>query len=76
MVIPYLNRINELSRKEKQAPLTAAEKEEQLELRQRYLKEIRGSMENTVLGLTVIDPIGNDVTPNKLKAVQIRKNYY
>lgn len=48
-----LDRINELARKSKTEELTADEKEEQAELRQEYLMEIRASfgamLDNTVI---------------------------
>ncbi len=48
-----LDRINELARKSKEAPLSEEEKAEQYELRQEYLKEIRMSfgamLDNTVI---------------------------
>lgn len=62
-----IDRINELSRKSKNTGLTDAEQKEQQELRQQYLQVFRKSMNNTIKGVTVIDPNGNDVTPQKLK---------
>ncbi|MFC0271440.1 DUF896 domain-containing protein [Metabacillus herbersteinensis] len=61
------DRINELSRKSKETGLTEAEQNEQQDLRQQYLQVFRKSMQNTIKGVTVIDPKGNDVTPQKLK---------
>jgi len=72
MVIQSLSRINELARKEKQSGLTAEEKAEQQRLRKSYLGDIRGSMEKIVTNTTVLDPLGNDVTPIKVKALQDR----
>ncbi|KEZ50189.1 MULTISPECIES: DUF896 domain-containing protein [Metabacillus] len=60
-------RINTLSRKSKTSGLSPEEKQEQQSLRQEYLKAFRGSMKNTLKGVTVLDPNGNDVTPEKLK---------
>ena len=48
-----LDRINELAKKSKEAPLTEEEKAEQYELRQEYIREIRLSfgamLDNTVI---------------------------
>ncbi|WP_152395341.1 DUF896 domain-containing protein [Paenibacillus guangzhouensis] len=72
MVIQSLSRINELARKEKQFGLTAEEAAEQQRLRKSYLSVIRGSMEKIVTNTTVLDPLGNDVTPIKVIALQDR----
>ena len=47
--------------------LTNAEMVEQTVLQQDYLREIRGQVLNTVSGMTVLDPLGNDVTPEKVR---------
>ncbi|MDA7027900.1 DUF896 domain-containing protein [Bacillus sp. CLL-7-23] len=60
-------RINELARKSKTGSLTDQEKAEQQKLRQEYLKGVRTSMKNTLKNVTIVDPEGNDVTPEKLK---------
>nr|WP_295972487.1 DUF896 domain-containing protein [uncultured Bacillus sp.] len=65
-----LARINELARKAKQAGLTEFEAKEQSKLRAEYLQTFRSSMLNTLKSVTVIDPEGNDVTPDKLKKLQ------
>lgn len=70
MSIPSLNRINELSRKQKTTGLTQEEYEEQQKLRQEYLKDIRGQVLSTMSTLKVVDPNGDDVTPEKLKITQ------
>ncbi|ACX65241.1 DUF896 domain-containing protein [Paenibacillus sp. Y412MC10] len=66
MLIPYLDRINELSRKQKNYGLTYQEKSEQMELRQNYLEMIRGQLLTSMLSVSVVDPEGNDVTPSRL----------
>ncbi|MTD30970.1 DUF896 domain-containing protein [Planomicrobium sp. YIM 101495] len=66
-MINILPRINELAYKSRTAGLTQAEQVEQQVLREDYLREIRGQIENTVTNLTVIDPVGEDVTPVKLR---------
>ncbi|GGO01897.1 DUF896 domain-containing protein [Saccharibacillus kuerlensis] len=70
MVIPSLERINELSKKEKEHGLTEAEKEEQARLRKEYLRTFRGSVNDLLLNSTIVDPLGDDVTPEKLRAKQ------
>ncbi|MFD2212747.1 DUF896 domain-containing protein [Metabacillus endolithicus] len=62
-----IDRINELSKKSKSVGLTDKEKKEQQSLRNEYLQVFRSSMKNTLKGVTVVDPNGNDVTPQKLK---------
>lgn len=66
-----LDRINALANKEKVTTLTTAEKSEQHHLRQEYLKMIRGQVVNTFSTLKVVDPLGEDVTPDKV--YQLRK---
>lgn len=67
-----LNRINELANKAKLAELTTEEKKEQKELRDEYLKNIRSSFKNQLKTTTIIDPAGNDVTPQKVRDMQER----
>ncbi|MBN8207547.1 DUF896 domain-containing protein [Bacillus sp. NTK071] len=62
-----IQRINELSRKSKESSLTEAEKKEQKDLRQEYLKSLRSSFDNQLHSIKVVDEEGTDVTPNKLK---------
>lgn len=70
MIIPSINRINELSRKQKKEGLTQEELAEQQILRKEYLQAIRGQVLSTISGLTIVDPNGDDVTPEKLKIEQ------
>lgn len=67
-MIPSLKRINELAKKQRESELTATEKVEQQVLREDYLREIRGQVLETFSGLKVMDPLGNDVTPQKLRS--------
>ncbi|KQX48756.1 DUF896 domain-containing protein [Paenibacillus sp. Root444D2] len=69
-MIEILNRINILAKKQKEDGLTQTELKERQELRQEYLQIIRGQVISTVKGLTILDPLGNDVTPEKLKKEQ------
>ena len=61
-----LDRINELANKEKVQPLSVEEKQEQHTLRQEYLQMIRGQVINTFSTMKVVDPLGEDVTPDKV----------
>ncbi|MGV6988510.1 DUF896 domain-containing protein [Testudinibacter sp. P80/BLE/0925] len=70
MQIPELNRINELARKAKQTALSSVELAERHALRKRYLLAIRGQLNHALATVTVVDPLGNDVTPLKLRQAQ------
>lgn len=71
-MISGLDRINELAKIQKTVGLSEAEKQEQKELREDYLRQIRGQVLDSFQGLTVVDPLGNDVTPKKLKEEQAK----
>ena len=73
-MIASLTRINELSKIAKEVGLTKAQQVEQQVLREDYLRQIRGQVESSVTGLTIIDPISNDVTPDKLKEKTVNNN--
>jgi uncharacterized protein YnzC (UPF0291/DUF896 family) len=62
-----INRINELAKKAKQEELSIEEKKEQTNLRQEYLKTFRKSFDSQLHTIKVVDPKGEDVTPQKLK---------
>lgn len=66
-MIASLGRINELAKKQREEGLTNAERVEQQVLREDYLREIRGQVLHSISGLTVLDPLGNDVTPGRLR---------
>ncbi|WP_409305543.1 DUF896 domain-containing protein [Peribacillus sp. SCS-155] len=66
-------RINQLSKISKETGLTAEEAKEQSKLRSEYLQAFRKSMSNTLESVTVIDPEGNDVTPQKIKDIKNNK---
>ncbi|MBJ8019540.1 MULTISPECIES: DUF896 domain-containing protein [Bacillus cereus group] len=69
-MLEVLNRINELAKKQKEEGLTKTELNKRTELREKYLQIIRGQINTTVTGLKILDPLGNDVTPEKLKEQQ------
>ena len=66
-MIKELKQINELAKKEREVGLTNAEKVYQQVLREDYLRQIRGQVLDTFSGLKVVDPLGNDVTPTKIR---------
>ncbi|MCM3123137.1 MULTISPECIES: DUF896 domain-containing protein [Bacillaceae] len=69
-------RINELARKAKTSTLTEEEAKEQTKLRAEYLQSFRSSMLNTLKGVTIVDPEGNDVTPEKLKEEKMKNKLH
>ncbi|SFJ86346.1 Uncharacterized protein YnzC, UPF0291/DUF896 family [Marinilactibacillus piezotolerans] len=71
-----LDRINELVRKDRVEGLTHEEKNEQKELREKYIKAFRSGMKNHIEGMKVVDPEGKDVTPHKLKKIQREKGIH
>ena len=62
-----IDRINELSKKSKTTGLSIEEAKEQTSLRKEYLETFRSSMRDTIEHVKVVDPEGNDVTPEKVK---------
>ncbi|GKV55503.1 UPF0291 protein [Sporosarcina sp. NCCP-2222] len=68
-----IKRINELSNKSKTTGLSIEEAREQTALRKEYLQSLRTSMRNTIESVKVIDPEGNDVTPQKVKDARNKK---
>lgn len=66
-----LPRINELAKKKREIGLTSEEKAEQKILRENYLRGIRGQVLVTFSGMKVVDPLGKDVTPEKVRKLKI-----
>jgi uncharacterized protein YnzC (UPF0291/DUF896 family) len=66
-------RINELAKKAKTTGLTQEEAKEQTKLRAKYLEMFRSQMLNTIQSVKIVDPEGNDVTPDKLKQLKAKK---
>ncbi|MHA6261191.1 DUF896 domain-containing protein [Sporosarcina sp. CAU 1771] len=62
-----INRINVLANKSKTTGLSMEEAKEQTSLRKEYLETFRSSMRDTIEHVKVVDPEGNDVTPEKVK---------
>lgn len=73
-MIDILNRINELAKKQRVEGLTNAEKVEQQVLREDYLRNIRGQVLDTFSGIKVLDPLGNDVTPEKIRHLNAKED--
>jgi len=71
-----LQRINVLAKKAKREGLTEEEKVEQTNLRKEYLQNIRRSFTNQISNMTVIDPEGKDVTPEKVKKLKKKNQSY
>ena len=69
-----LNRLNELAKKKKLGTITEEELKEHQALREEYLVTFRESMKNTIENVRVIDPNGEDVTPEKLKQIQAKRH--
>ncbi|MCD8909044.1 DUF896 domain-containing protein [Staphylococcus gallinarum] len=69
-----LDRINELAKKKKTEGLTQAEAKEQSKLRKAYLDSFREKFKQQLESTRVIDPEGNDVTPEKVKNILYSKN--
>lgn len=68
-------RINELAKKAKGIGLTESESKEQSKLRGEYLAAFRSSMVNTLSSVKIVDPEGNDVTPEKVKKLKKGNKY-
>lgn len=66
-------RINELAKKSKTTGLTQEEAKEQSKLRAKYLETFRSQVLNTIQSVKIVDPEGNDVTPDKLKKLKAKK---
>jgi len=68
-----MKRLNELAKKKKLGMITEVELQEQALLRQEYLAIFRVGMKEMIENTKVVDPAGNDVTPEKIKAIQVAK---
>ncbi len=69
-------RINTLAKKAKESGLTQEEAKEQSKLRSEYLKTFRSQMLNTIQNVKVLDPEGNDVTPEKVKNLKAKNRLH
>jgi uncharacterized protein YnzC (UPF0291/DUF896 family) len=71
-----LARINDLANKAKKTGLSLEEAKEQSKLRKEYLEVFRSSMLNTITNVKIIDPLGDDVTPDKIKKLKEKKKLH
>ena len=62
-----IQEINELAYKSKTAGLTDAEKLRQQELRKEYIRIFRSGFKQQLQNIKVVDELGNDVTPRRVK---------
>lgn len=62
-----IKRINELSKKSKTVGLNEEEKNEQAELRQKYINAFRQGMQNTLDNVYIMDKDGNKKKVEKKK---------
>ncbi|MBE9855263.1 DUF896 domain-containing protein [Enterococcus faecalis] len=69
-MLEVLKRINTLAQKEREQGLTSEEQALRVDLRQEYLRTIREQFNKTLMDVTIYDPTGEDVTPEKLKEEQ------
>lgn len=68
-----LTRLNELAKLKREEKITKDELDELNLLRGEYLENFRKSFKSQLENSTVIDPEGNDVTPQKVKDIQNSK---
>lgn len=68
-----IDRINFLANKKKTSFLSEEELIEQKKLREIYLEQFRQGFKEQLLSVKVIDPNGDDVTPEKLKRAKVER---
>jgi len=71
-----MERLNLLAKKKKLGELSDEEAREQQALRTEYLKNFRTGMRETIENVTVIDPNGEDVTPEGVKRLRNGKTIH
>lgn len=67
MTEEMIQRINFLARKSREEGLSEVEKQEQAELRQKYIKMFRQGVENTMSSVYIVDEKGNKKKVQKKK---------
>ena len=68
-----LKRLNHLAKLKREEKITKDDLEELNALRKEYLENFRSSFRSQIENATVIDPEGNDVTPQKVKDIKKRR---
>ena len=75
-MMELLTKINELAAKNKEVGLTSAEYELRDQLRKQYLQQIRGQVLANINSFTLVDELGQDVTPEKIKEYKSNQFYF
>ena len=75
-MMELLTKINELAAKNKEVGLTSAEYEQRDQLRKQYLQQIRGQVLANINSFTLVNELGQDVTPEKIKQYKSNQFYF
>ena len=65
-----IKKLNEFTALSRERELTPSEQEERAKTRQEYLKVFKSNFESHLKTIKIVDDEGNDVTPEKLKALK------
>lgn len=71
-----LDRLNELAKKKRNQKINKDELDELTKLRKKFLTNFRNSFKKQIEQTKVIDPEGNDVTPDKIKEIQEKNKHF
>lgn len=75
-MMELLTKINELAVKNKEVGLTSAELLQRDQLRKQYLQQIRGQVLANINSFTLVNELGQDVTPEKIKEYKSNQFYF
>ena len=75
-MMELLTKINELAAKNKEVGLTSTELQQRDQLRKQYLQQIRGQVLANINSFTLVDELGQDVTPEKIKEYKSNQFYF
>lgn len=75
-MMELLTKINELAVKNKKVGLTSAELLQRDQLRKQYLHQIRGQVLANINSFTLVNELGQDVTPEKIKEYKSNQFYF